>query len=74
MNEIKWRKPSIEATKHRHIVANYSYITEEGDEEECIDIFTFDTIFNIWKDKNGRDRLNLKEMKGWIPIPETENE
>ncbi len=66
----KWLDPSYEAADHRRIVALYYIKNEEEDDELQMEILTFNGLNNTFCGRGGWPKIKLKEIIGWIPIPD----
>jgi hypothetical protein len=68
-----WRKPSVEATKHRHIVAIVKMIDRFDEESTEIKLLYFDGIKNRWHTPDwGSINIALSDILRWIPVPKEE--
>ena len=70
---MEWQEPSIECTKYQSIVAYFECEDDDGEKYFTADIFTFDWINNCFRGSNGHPHLKLRELEGWMPLPEVPN-
>ena len=68
---MEWKKPSIETTKHRYIVAVIKEEYEDCEVKEEMYILSFNGLSNRWHKKyEGTGDIMLKDIILWLPIPE----